>query len=58
MSTTSTALRSVDSLEKNKELELERREELIQKLLKATEERWESDLALSACCCSESRMLL
>ncbi len=29
--------------------------ELIERLLKATEERWESDLSLSACCCSEDR---
>lgn len=31
--------------------------ELIERLLKSTEERWESDLSLSACCCSEDRNL-
>ena len=29
--------------------------ELIERLLKSTEERWQSDLSLSACCCSEDR---
>jgi len=54
---TKAVLRSVDSLEKQKEFESEQREQLIERLLKSTEERWESDLALSACCCSESRMV-
>lgn len=33
----------------------EMQKELIERLLKSTEERWESDLSLSACCCSEDR---
>jgi len=48
-------LKSVKEVQEFEQLEEEKRAQVIEDLLKATQTRWEADSSLSACCCSEDR---